>query len=204
MIHDAHGWWIKEAGGLPPAQPSLAGDADADVVVIGGGYTGLWTAWEVLEREPGARVVVLEADRCGAGPSGRNGGFLSSLWLSFPLMRGQYGERPARELCVASAESVDMVRDWCEAQEVDAWLREAPHLVVSCAPAQDGASAGAVDGENVLALTPEQTRAICDSPVFRGGVATPLGRDRAPGAARVRAARAAARRAACGSSRARA
>ena len=52
MVHDAHGWWIKEAGGLPPAQPSLAGDARADVVVIGGGYTGLWTAWEVLEREP--------------------------------------------------------------------------------------------------------------------------------------------------------
>ncbi len=175
MHHDAHGWWIKEAGGLPPAQPSLAGDTDADVVVIGGGYTGMWTAWEVLEREPGARVVVLEADRCGAGPSGRNGGFLSSLWLSFPLMRGQYGERRARELCEASAVSVDMVRDWCTAQQVDAWLREAPHLVVSCAPAQDGASVGAVDGENVVALTAEQTRAICDSPVFRGGVATRSG-----------------------------
>jgi glycine/D-amino acid oxidase-like deaminating enzyme len=175
MVHDVHGWWIKEAGGLPPAQPSLAGDTDADVVVIGGGYTGLWTAWEVLERDSGARVAVLEADRCGAGPSGRNGGFLSSLWLSFPLMRGEYGERPARELCVASAESVDMVRDWCSAQEVDAWLREAPHLVVSCAPAQDGASVGAVDGENVVALTAEQTRGVCDSPVFRGGVATRSG-----------------------------
>ena len=68
-----------------------------------------------------------------------------------------------------------MVVAWCGAQEVDAWHREAPHLVVSCAPAQDGAGAGAVDGENVVALTPEETRAVCDSPVFRGGVATRSG-----------------------------
>ena len=174
MRHDAHGWWIAEAG-LPAARAPLAGDLDADVVVIGGGYTGMWTAWEVLEREPNARVVVLEAEVCGTGPSGRNGGFLSSLWLSWPLMAGQYGEQRARELGDASAQTVKMVAAWCEAQEVDAWLHEAPHLVVSCAPAQDGASATGVDGREVLALTQEQTRAVCDSPVFRGGVMTPSG-----------------------------
>jgi glycine/D-amino acid oxidase-like deaminating enzyme len=175
MLHDAHGWWIREAGGVPPAQPALAGEVIADVVVVGGGYTGMWTAWEVLEREPGARVAILEAERCGTGPSGRNGGFLSSLWLSFPLMREQYGELGARELCAASAESIGMVRDWCDAQGVDAWLREAPHLVVSCAPAQDGASADAVDGREVVALSAEETRGICDSPMFRGGVAARAG-----------------------------
>jgi glycine/D-amino acid oxidase-like deaminating enzyme len=175
MIHDAHGWWIREAGGAPPAQPALAEAIRADVVVIGGGYTGMWTAWEVLEREPEARVVLLEADRCGIGPSGRNGGFLSSLWLYRPNMAQQYGERRARELCEASEETLAMVAAFCEAQEVDAWLREAPHLVVSCAPAQDGASADAVDGEHVVALSEAETRAVCDSPVFRGGVATRAG-----------------------------
>ncbi len=50
MVHDAHGWWIREAGGVPPAQPALAEALRADVVVIGGGYTGMWTAWEILER----------------------------------------------------------------------------------------------------------------------------------------------------------
>ncbi|MEA2132447.1 MAG: hypothetical protein QOC68_356, partial [Solirubrobacteraceae bacterium] len=137
MVHDAHGWWIADAG-APPALPSLTGDLDADVVVVGGGYTGLWTAWEIAEAEPNARVVVLEAERCGMGPSGRNGGFLSSLWLYLPLLRGEYGEARARELCEASAASVHAVGAWCEAQEVDASYREAPHLVVSCAPAQDG------------------------------------------------------------------
>jgi glycine/D-amino acid oxidase-like deaminating enzyme len=175
MRHDTHGWWMLEAGGIPPAQPALAGELDADVVIVGGGYTGMWTAWEVLEREPGARVVVLEADVCGTGPSGRNGGFLSSLWLSRPLMEQQYGERRARELGAASAETVDMVAAWCDAQDVDAWCHKAPHLVVSCAPGQDGASAGAVDGEEVVALSEAETRAICDSPVFRGGVATRSG-----------------------------
>jgi glycine/D-amino acid oxidase-like deaminating enzyme len=175
MVHDAHGWWMVEAGGVPPAQPALAADVDADVVVIGGGYTGMWTAWQVLEREPNARVVILDAAQCGTGPSGRNGGFLSSLWLSRPLMAEQYGERRARELCEASAETVKLVAAWCEAQEVDAWVHEAPHLVISCAPAQDGASAGAVDGEHVVALSPAETRAVCDSPVFRGGVATRSG-----------------------------
>jgi glycine/D-amino acid oxidase-like deaminating enzyme len=174
VIHDVHGWWIAEAG-APAAAPALAGDLEADVVIVGGGYTGLWTAWQIAEAEPDARVVVLEAERCGMGPSGRNGGFLSSLWLYLPLLRGQYGEARARELCEASVESVQAVGAWCEAQEVDAWHREAPHLVVSCAPAQDGASAGAVTGHEVVALSAAETRAVCDSPVFRSGVATRAG-----------------------------
>ena len=52
----------------------------ADVVVVGGGYAGLWTAWAVADAEPDARVVVLEASTCGAGPSGRNAGFLNGFW----------------------------------------------------------------------------------------------------------------------------
>ena len=72
MIHDAHGWWIAEAG-PPPPLPPLAADSEADVVVVGGGFTGLWAAWHVVATEPETRVVVLEADRCGFGPSGPSG-----------------------------------------------------------------------------------------------------------------------------------
>ena len=53
-IHTAHGYWLSEAGGVEPA-PALSGDVSADVVVIGGGYTGLWTAWQLRAR--GASVV---------------------------------------------------------------------------------------------------------------------------------------------------
>src|SRR4051794_41889008 len=77
--HDAYGWWLQETG-VPEPQAPLDGDLDADVVVVGGGYTGMWTAWLVSELEPEARIVVLEADRCGMGPSGRNGGVVQPLW----------------------------------------------------------------------------------------------------------------------------
>ena len=53
----------------------LAGDVDADLVIVGAGYTGLWTALRAVERQPGLRVVLLEAETVGWAASGRNGGF---------------------------------------------------------------------------------------------------------------------------------
>jgi glycine/D-amino acid oxidase-like deaminating enzyme len=168
MLHDAHGHWIAEAGN-PQVLPPLEGEHDADVVIVGGGYTGLWTAWHALAAEPAARVVVLEAGRCGHGPSGRNGGFISSLDLSAPDLRRDYGE--AGDAWVAAArETVDAIGAWCEAEGVDAWYRRGGELVVSTAPAQDRVSADAVDGTHVIAQTREQARARCASPVFRSGV----------------------------------
>ena len=52
----------------------------SDIVVIGGGLVGLWTALRIKERDPACDVVVLEMDVCGAGASGRNGGFAMSWW----------------------------------------------------------------------------------------------------------------------------
>ena len=55
----------------------MTGEVKADVVIVGGGFTGLWTAYFPTERNPNLGVVVLEQDICGGGPSGRNGGFAS-------------------------------------------------------------------------------------------------------------------------------
>jgi glycine/D-amino acid oxidase-like deaminating enzyme len=172
MLHDAHGFWIAEAGS-PPVLPPLEGDATADVVVVGGGYTGLWTAWHVLAAEPDARVVLLEAGRCGHGPSGRNGGFVSSLDLSLPSLRASYGDAPAAAWVAAARETVDAIGAWCEAEGVDAWYRKGGELCASTAPAQDGVSADAVDGATVHALDAAAARARCASPLFRGGVFVP-------------------------------
>jgi glycine/D-amino acid oxidase-like deaminating enzyme len=174
MVHDAHGWWIAEAG-PPPALPPLAGDVDADVVIVGGGYTGLWAAWHAIEAEPGGRVVLLEADRCGFGPSGRNGGFVQSLYLSRPRLTERFGAQAADDLAAAAADSVRAIGAWCVAEGVDAWYRAAPHLVVAAGPGQEGKYAAAVDGEEVVALTGEEVRARCASPLLRGGLAVRVG-----------------------------
>src|SRR3990172_10267078 len=71
-------WWLEEALEHDPGEPSppLALDASADVVILGGCYTGLWTAYFLKERDPGMDVVLLEQDICGGGAPGRNRGVL--------------------------------------------------------------------------------------------------------------------------------
>ena len=63
----------------------------------------MWTAWHVLDTAPDTRVVLLESGRCGHGPSGRNGGFVSSMDLSLPTLREDYGEAAARAWVDAAA-----------------------------------------------------------------------------------------------------
>src|SRR5258708_12797747 len=73
FARDVHGptiaWWQEEAP-LDDALPPLEDDIDADVAIVGGGFTGLWTALELKRVRPATRVVLLEAVRCGDGASG--------------------------------------------------------------------------------------------------------------------------------------
>jgi glycine/D-amino acid oxidase-like deaminating enzyme len=62
-----------------PPRTSLAGSTDVDVAIVGGGYTGLWTAYYLAERDPSLRILVIEAEQVGFGASGRNGGWCSAL-----------------------------------------------------------------------------------------------------------------------------
>jgi len=167
--HDAHGYWLREAGGATPAAPA-AGDIDADVVIIGGGYAGMWTAWQLRDR---ARVVLLEADVCGHGPSGRNGGFCETLWSNLPSLRERFDDERALAAARASSESVRAIGDWCESEGVDAWFRQAGFLMVSTDSSQDAVVdriLAASDREHVVPLDAAGVRARCDSPRFRRGL----------------------------------
>jgi glycine/D-amino acid oxidase-like deaminating enzyme len=179
MKHTAHGYWLEEAGDVEPA-PELVGERSADVVVIGGGYTGMWAAWHAKALEPEARVILLEADVCGRGPSGRNGGFCNVMWFSLPNMRARWGEEGALAVGRASAEAVAGIESFCSEQGVEAWFRRGGYLQVSTAPAHDSAwsealtacrQVGAIDA--VQPLTGSQVAARCDSPAFRGGAFYP-------------------------------
>ena len=115
------------------------------MLVVGGGYTGLWTAWQLAELEPEARVVVLEAGRCGHGPSGRNGGFANEIWFGLPLLRDRYGDDrfagdrgggPARRSTRSAASAPS--RRWTPG------TGRRGYLLLSAAPAQDGVWSEAV------------------------------------------------------------
>jgi glycine/D-amino acid oxidase-like deaminating enzyme len=179
MKHTAHGYWLEEAGDVEPA-PQLSGERGADVVVIGGGYTGMWAAWHVKQLQPEARVVLLEADVCGHGPSGRNGGFCNVMWFSLPNMRRRWGDAAALAVARASQEAVAGIESFCSEQGIDAWFRRGGYLQVSTAPAHDGAWAGALAAcrelgaaDAVQPLAPEQVAGRCASPAFRGGAFYP-------------------------------
>src|SRR6266536_2515954 len=68
-------------------RPSLAGDLDVDVAVVGAGYTGLWTAYYLARADPHLRVAVLEREIAGFGASGRNGGWCSALFAASAMQR---------------------------------------------------------------------------------------------------------------------
>lgn len=171
-------WWLEEAAaayGDEVSEP-LAGAVEADVCVVGGGFTGLWTALAVKERDPSAHVVLLEADRCGVGPSGRNGGFLHGYWAGIGRARAVLGEQAALEVARAGERIIPAVR----ALGSDVWLQESGMLSVSTTPAQDRAldasiaAAAAVGApEQAVPLGRDELAERIRSPVFRRGVFFP-------------------------------
>ncbi|HTG41773.1 MAG TPA: FAD-binding oxidoreductase [Methylomirabilota bacterium] len=180
-------YWLREALGAEPpelaadiAAPPLQGAAKADIAILGGGYTGLWTALRLTELAPGARIVILEADICGGGPSGRNGGFVTGWWDELPGLIERFGDDGAVRLAKAVDESAEAIGTWSAANDVDAAYRHEGFLLVSASPAQDGAWTEAVDAcarldatDRWQALTRDEVAARVRSPVFREGAFMP-------------------------------
>jgi glycine/D-amino acid oxidase-like deaminating enzyme len=172
-------WWIEDAltreGGRVDAR-SLRGDLEVDVAIVGGGYTGLWTALAVLARDPAARVAVLEAEYCGAGPSGRNGGFIEGYWPAVGELRELFGDEAAVRLATAG----EGIRPAVRALGEDVWLREAGMLMVATTERQEAAVEHAVTTagslgrpEQAVPLSRSKVAERCSSPRFRSGVLFP-------------------------------
>jgi glycine/D-amino acid oxidase-like deaminating enzyme len=184
-------WWLEDAlawEGNPPPAPALDGDATADVVIVGGGYTGLWTALALREDAPDLGVTLVESEICGHGPSGRNGGFVHGYWGAFASILRVLGEERALELASAGEQIVPGIRAWAEQRDEDVWLREAGMLEVSAAPSQDpsvekavAAAAGVGRSDQAVSLMPEEVARRVSSPVFRGAVFYPDGATVHPG-----------------------
>jgi glycine/D-amino acid oxidase-like deaminating enzyme len=122
-------------------------------------------------------VVVLEAEECGRGPSGRNGGFCHGYWSHLPRLRERFGDEGARAVARAGEGIVRGVREFAEREGTDVWLREGGLLRVSAAPAQDASVDDEVDAarelgvpEEAVPLSAEELVTRIRSPRFRKGV----------------------------------
>src|SRR5690606_4964455 len=132
---------LAEDDGL---KPPLEGDARADVVIVGGGFLGLWTAIRLKEADPSLNVALLERDICGGGPSGRNSGMLLSAWTKFNAIAALRAEESAVALIDRSREAIDGIETFCAENGIDCWFDRVGWIWgATCAP-QFGAWDGAL------------------------------------------------------------
>ncbi|MER5641554.1 FAD-dependent oxidoreductase [Kitasatospora sp. NPDC002227] len=167
-------FWLEDPG-RPEALPALVGDTKCDLLVVGGGYSGLWTALIAKERDPSLDVVLIEGHEVGWAASGRNGGFCAaSLTHGFGngLQRwpGELGELERQGLANLQAMEDAILRygidcEWERTGEID--VATQPHQL---AELHEVAEAVAEYGLDLTVLDADQLRAEVDSPTFLGGI----------------------------------
>lgn len=130
-------FWHRQIG-APTPRPALPGDRSFDVVIVGAGYTGLWTAYYLKKAQPGLRVAVLEAQFAGYGASGRNGGWLSA---EPPGQLRRYAASKDWPAAIALQQqmfrSVDEVIEVAAAEGIEAEVSKNGLLHVATNPAQE-------------------------------------------------------------------
>ncbi|GLU49775.1 NAD(P)/FAD-dependent oxidoreductase [Nocardiopsis ansamitocini] len=144
-------WWLDQATpGAEPDAPSLTETISADVCIVGGGYTGLWTALRIKAVDPSADVALIEAQTCGSGASGRNGGFMLSWWPKLATLIKLFGTDEGVRLAAASTRSILEIGAFCEENGIDAHYRRDGWLWAATNQAQIGAwdEAVRVSGEH--------------------------------------------------------
>lgn len=179
-------FWLQEALARDPGEacPPLRGKVSADVCIAGGGFAGLWTAIELTQREPSLRVALLEADICGGGASGRNGGFFSASWYDVQALVRMFGVEGGLRYAQALSDAVDEADGWCRTNGVDAWFHRDGMLAFQAAPWQamewHGSELfGALEryglSDRMWRLSAEDARAMADVPRAVGAHFTPHG-----------------------------
>lgn len=137
-INGAVSHWWSTLGGSPRLRPALFGDREADVVIVGAGYTGLWAAYYLKTIQPTLDVVVVEREFAGFGASGRNGGWLTA---ALPGSRAILAKGPAGRQGVLDFEAelrrqVEEVIAVCAERGIDADIVKGGELTVATTAAQ--------------------------------------------------------------------
>ena len=135
-------FWLQQAldAEQAPACPPLQGDSRCDVCIVGGGYTGLWTALMLKAQNPQLDVLLIEADVCGAGASGRNGGCALSWSAKYFTLERLFGVQEAVRLVRESEQSIHAIGDFCRRHGIDADYRLDGTLYTATNAAQVGST----------------------------------------------------------------
>ena len=139
-------YWLDQALKHQPAAPCppLRQNTRADVCIVGAGYTGLWTAIMLKEQNPELDVVIVEADICGAGASGRNGGCALSWSAKYFTLERLFGTQEAIRLVQESEQSIYAIGRFCDKYAVDAEYRLDGTLYTATNRAQIGSTDGVI------------------------------------------------------------
>jgi glycine/D-amino acid oxidase-like deaminating enzyme len=163
----------------PPAEP-LQGHSDADVAIIGGGYTGLWTALFLKELEPRRKVAVLEQGLVGHGGSGRNAGIVGeTIDHSHELAIAHFGLEEARRLARIGRENLDAMETFLRERGIDAGFERTGQLLVALRPGHVEAlehgcdAAERVGSPGWRVLSREEARGELASPLYEGALLSP-------------------------------
>ncbi len=95
----------------------------SDICIVGGGFTGLWTALKIKEKNSSTNITIIEKDLCGSGASGRNGGCMIPQSTKFTAMKKIIGIKDAKEMVQATEDAVYNIKDYCSQNNIDAKIR---------------------------------------------------------------------------------
>ncbi len=125
-------FWLDSCDDDLTPRPPLAQNLDVDIAVLGAGFTGLWTAYYLLRRDPSLRIAIVEAEIAGFGASGRNGAWATSGFGAGPaLLTRKYGRDAARAVHCAMIETVVEIGRVCGAEGIDAQYQHDGELQIA-------------------------------------------------------------------------
>ena len=153
--------WLDHAPGPLSPRPSLSGDAQFDVAVVGAGFTGLWTAYYVKRDRPDARVAVVEREIAGFGPSGRNGGWVSARIAGSPSVYAErHGPEAVRRAERETFSTVDEIGRVAREERIDCGFEKAGTVALAMTAPQVSRARSEIEAARRIGLGEDDVRVL--------------------------------------------
>ena len=153
-MKDYQPFWFKEALQREgdPHTVTLSTDISTDLCIVGGGYTGLWSAVKIKEVCPELDITLIEAGLCGSGASGRNGGCMLTFSTKYPSMAKLFGAAEAKRLVSTSEEAVFEIAEYCKQHNIDCDMRIDGTFYTATNQAQQGSMESTIQQLSVAGI----------------------------------------------------